>query len=155
MRAGDVSLDRGREFAQLVYQLLVVERKKSMDDVAATIGLGYDAFYARVIGRTVFSADEVAKIIAQVRDPRLVSYLLRESNFLAVERVDGPLDDPEQEIVRATHRILLEAADVLEAVDGAFQDKRLDHREARVIQREIEVAERALVTLREHIRAFI
>lgn len=148
-------LDRGRSFAQLAYQILVVEKARTVEQAAAAMGMRYDALYARLNGRTVFSADEIAKLVGITRDPRLVSHLLRESNFLAVERVDGPLDDPEQEIVRATHRILLEAADVLEAVDGAFQDKRLDHREARVIQREIEVAERALVTLREHIRAFL
>lgn len=55
----------------------------------------------------------------------------------------------------ATHRILIEAADVLEAVDHAFNDKRIDHREALKIQQEIEVAERALLALREHIRATI
>lgn len=148
-------LDRGRNFAQLAYQILIVEKSVTVDRAAVGMGLGYDALYARLVGRTVFSADEISRLVAVTQEPRLVAYLLRESNFLAVERVDGPLDDPEQEIVRATHRILLEAADVLEAVDAAFTDKRLDHREARIIQREIETAERALVTLREHVRGYL
>ncbi len=74
-------------------------------------------------------------LIACVPDPRLVGYLLRHSNLVAVERVDGEPDDAEQEIMRATHRILIEAADVLEAVDHAFKDKRINHREALKISR--------------------
>jgi hypothetical protein len=146
-------LDRGKSFSQLVYQVLVVEKKVRIEHAAKAVGLGYDAFYARVNGRTIFSPDEVAKLIACLSDPRLVAYLLRDSRFLAVERVDGPLEDPEEEVVRATHRIMIEAADVLQAVDDALQDKRIDHREVLVIQKEIEIAERALVTLRERVRS--
>ncbi|MGR9400212.1 phage regulatory CII family protein [Rhizobium leguminosarum] len=146
---------RGQEFSQLAYQILVVERSYSLQQVARDIGLGYDALHARINGRTVFSADEIAKLIGIVQDPRLVAYILRHSKFVGVVRVDGPLDDPEQEIMRATHRILLEAADVLEAVDDAFKDKRLNHREARIIQKEIETTERALITLREHVRHYL
>jgi hypothetical protein len=145
--------DRGAEFAQLVYQLLVVEKRVSVDQAARAIGMGADALYARLNGRTVFSADEIAALLGIIPDPRPLAYLLKQSRYLAVERVSGPLDDPETDIIRATHRILLEAADVLEAVDTAFHDGRIDHRDALVIQREIEVAERALVSLREHVRA--
>ncbi|WP_377295386.1 phage regulatory CII family protein [Rhizobium sp. SG2393] len=150
-----IRLDRGRSFAQIVYQVVVVEKIVALERAAAALGMGYDALYARVNGRTHFTADEIAALIACVPDPRLVGYLLRHSNLVAVERVEDGLDDPEQEITRATHRILIEAADVLEAVDHAFKDKRIDHREALVIQQEIEVAERALLTLREHVRAVI
>lgn len=150
-----IRLDRGRSFAQIVYQVVVVEKIVALEQAAAALGMGYDALYARINGRTHFTADEIAALIACVPDPRLVGYLLRHSNLVAVERVDGELDDAEQEIMRATHRILIEAADVLEAVDHAFKDKRIDHREAMTIQQEIEVAERALLTLREHIRAVV
>ncbi|CAH0343033.1 phage regulatory CII family protein [Rhizobium sp. CECT 9324] len=145
-------LDRGKSFAQLVYQVLVVERKLTVATAAAEIGLGYDAFHARISGRTLFSADEISKLIAAVPDARLVAYLLRDSSFTAVERIKDPLENPEDSVVRATHRILIETADVLEAVDEALQDKRIDHRDALSIQKEIEVAERALVSLREHVR---
>lgn len=146
-------LDRGRAFAQIIYQLLVVEKKITLEEAARRVGLGYDALYARLNGRTVLSADEVAGLIAAIPDPRPITYLLRNSRYLAVERIEGALDNPEPEIIRATHRIILEAADVLEAVDSAFKDGRIDHREALLIQREIESAERALVSLREHVRA--
>lgn len=146
-------LDRGRGFSRIVYQLLVVEKRLTMEQAATGVGLGYDALHARVHGRTLFSADEVAKLIAVLPDPRLVSYLLNQSRFIAIERVEQPLSDPEDEIFRATHRILIEAADVLEAVDDALKDRRIDHREALSIQKEIEIAERALVSLREHVRS--
>lgn len=150
-----IRLDRGRTFAQIVYQVVVVEKIVSLEKAAVVLGMGYDALYARINGRTHFTADEIAALIACVPDPRLVGYLLRDSNFVAVERVDGEPDDAEQEIMRATHRLLIEAADVLEAVDHALKDKRIDHREAITIQHEIEVAERALLALREHVRAII
>ncbi|WP_326493871.1 phage regulatory CII family protein [Rhizobium sp. SL86] len=145
--------DRGAEFAQLIYQLLVVEKRVSVEQAARAIGMGTDALYARLNGRTVFSADEIAALLGSIPDPRPLAYLVKQSRYLAVERVSGALDDPETDIIRATHRILLEAADVLEAVDTAIHDGRIDHRDALVIQREIEVAERALVSLREHVRA--
>lgn len=150
-----IRLDRGRSFAQIVYQVVVTEKVVPLERAAAALGMGYDALYARINGRTHFTADEIAALIACVPDPRLVGYLLRHSNLVAVERVDGEPDDAEQEIMRATHRILIEAADVLEAVDHAFKDKRIDHREALKIQQEIEVAERALLTLCEHVRAVV
>lgn len=149
-----IRLDRGRSFAQIVYQVLVVEKVVSLEKAAVALGMGYDALYARINGRTHFTADEIAALISCVPDPRLVGYLLRHSNLVAIERVDGA-DDAEQEITRATHRILIEAADVLEAVDHALKDNRIDHREALTIQAEIEVAERALLTLREHVRAVV
>ncbi|WP_187968867.1 phage regulatory CII family protein [Aquibium microcysteis] len=138
-----ISLDRGRSFAQIVYQVLVVEKVVSLEQAAGALGMGYDALYARIIGRTLFTADEIAALIACVPDPRLIGYLLRHSNFVAVERVDGRLDDAEQGIIRATHRILIEAACVLETVDAALQDKRIEHREAIESQVEIDIAERA------------
>lgn len=150
-----IRLDRGRSFAQIVYQVVITEKVVPLEKAAAALGMGYDALYARINGRTHFTADEIAALIACVPDPRLVGYLLRHSNLVAVERVEGELEDAEQEIMRATHRILIEAADVLEAVDHAFKDKRIDHRDAMIIQKEIEVAERALLTLREHIRAVV
>ena len=44
------------------------------------------------------------------------------------------------------------AADVLEAVEEALTDKRLDHRDALEIRAEIEAAERALASLGETLR---
>lgn len=150
-----IRLDRGRSFAQIVYQVVVAEKVVPLEKAAAALGMGYDALYARINGRTHFTADEIAALIACVPDPRLVGYLLRHSNLVAVERVESAADEAEQEIIRATHRILIEAADVLEAVDQALTDKRIDHREALTIQQEIEVAERALLTLREHVRSVL
>ncbi len=146
-------LDRGKGFRQIVYQVLVVEKSPALEDVAHKIGIGYDALHARVHGRTNFSADEIALLIAHVPDVRLVSYLLGQSKFVAVERFDRPLADAEDEISRATHRMLIEACDVLEVVDVALRDRRIDHREVASIQQEIETAERALVSLRERVRA--
>lgn len=95
-----IRLDRGRSFAQIVYQVVIAEKVVPLEKAASALGLGYDALYARINGRTHSTADEIAALIACVPDPRLVGYLLRHSNLVAVERVEGEPDDAEQEIMR-------------------------------------------------------
>lgn len=90
----NLTLDRGQTFAQIAYQVLVAEKVVSVEKAAARLGMGYDALYARISGRTLFSADEIAALIACVPDHRLVTYLLRHSNLIAVERVDDGLQIP-------------------------------------------------------------
>jgi hypothetical protein len=48
-----IRLDRGRSFAQIVYQVVVVEKVVPLDQAAASLGMGYDALYARINGRTL------------------------------------------------------------------------------------------------------
>ena len=147
--------DRGEEFASIAHRIFVTERRFSLEQVAAKMGLTYDALYARLRNRIRFTADEIRLLLAAAPDGRLVSYLLRDSPFVAAERIDPGLDDEEEQVLRATHRIVVEATDVLEAVDTALRDHKIDHRDARLINDEIEVAERALVSLRKRIEAFL
>ena len=75
---------RGDGFSKLVYQILVIEKRRAIRDVAAAVGMEYASFHARVIGRTHFKAEEVSRLIAEVPDPRLCDYLLRNTGFIAV-----------------------------------------------------------------------
>ncbi|RMF05517.1 MAG: hypothetical protein D6773_05130 [Alphaproteobacteria bacterium] len=145
--------ERGKDFADLVYQVLVLEERWKLKDIAATLGLKYDTFYSRVRNRTRFSADEIRRLIAAAPDPRFVSYLLRETPFVAADRVPPDRCAEAEAIHRGATRIVLEAADVLEAIEAALADDRIDHRESRVILKNIEEAERAVATLREVVRA--
>lgn len=140
--------ERGKEFAELVYAIIVAERRFSAKSVASEMGLGYDAFYARIINRTNFSADEIRRLIRVAPDPRFVTWLLRGTRFVAADRASAAEDDDNAQAIHyAATRIVLEAADVLESVEKGLRDHCIDHRDALDIRCEIESAERALASL--------
>jgi hypothetical protein len=147
--------DRGQEFADLAYTVIVTEKRFPLKRVALDMGFGYDALHARIVNRTPFSAEEIRRLIRAAPDPRFAAWLLRGTRFVAAERAEadeGPRDPDVEAIHLAATRIVLEAADVLEAVEVALSDQRLDHRDALEIRAEIEVAERALASLGETLR---
>lgn len=149
-----VTTDRGREFAGLVYTILIAEKRYLAKAIAAEMGIGYDSLHARLVNRTSFTANEIRDLIRAAPDPRLVAYLLRGTAYVPADRAD--LDpagvDEEEAIHRGATRIVIEATDVLKAVEEALSDHRLDHRDALTIRNEIEIAERALASLRERLR---
>jgi len=146
--------DRGEAFAQLVHSILVGERRYPADEVAEAMGIGYDALYARLRNRVAFTADEIRDLVRAAPDPRLVAYLLRGTAFVPADRVemDAAGVDQAEAIHRGATRIVIEATDVLRAVEEALSDHRLDHRDALAIRNEIEIAERALASMRERLR---
>ena len=78
--------ERGREFADIAYTVLVVEKKPGVETVAATLGMTYAVLHSRLINRTCFSADEINALVRAVPDVRLVNYLLKETGFIAADR---------------------------------------------------------------------
>ena len=76
----------GDEFATLVRQILVVEKRRPICDVAMAMGMEYANFHARVCGRVRFKAEEISQLIGQIPDLRLCDFLLRNTPFVAVER---------------------------------------------------------------------
>ncbi|NOD35614.1 MULTISPECIES: phage regulatory CII family protein [unclassified Ruegeria] len=142
---------RGSDFASLVHRILTTETLYKSKDVAEGMGLKYDALYSRLRNRTVFSADEIKSLIRVMPDPRIVGYLLEKSCFVAADRLEDSEIDDEENLYRATNRIVLEAAEVMRAMHQALEDKHVDHKEAVQIQADIREAERALVALRVHI----
>ncbi len=143
---------RGEEFAQLVHRILVSGGQDSVRTIAAKMGLSYEVLYARISNRTPFSADEIRDLLRAVSDPRIVSYLLEGTPYVAAERLPGTLHGREDSIWKAAHRVVFEAADVLEAIEAALKDERIDNRDATAIRAEIEAAERVLLGLREYLR---
>ena len=146
-------MKRGQEFADITYELLI-QGEYDLRRTAACMGMGYDSLHARVHNRTCFSADEIRDLIACVPDHRLVGYLLRGTAYVAAERTaDSTIGAAEAEVMPTAHRVVYEAIDVMKAIETALRDDLIDHREAVQIRNEIEVAERVLVTLREHVAA--
>jgi hypothetical protein len=149
-------MDRGKEFADLVHGVLTNTARGQLTEIAEAVGLSYDAFYARLRNRVVFSPEEVRALIAAVPDARIVSWVLLNTGYIAAER--GALDEPnltEQESLRhSVIRMLIEASEAASQVESALRDGHVDHREAIQIQRDIETAERAIATLRAHVARY-
>ncbi|TBW39023.1 hypothetical protein EYW49_07790 [Siculibacillus lacustris] len=55
--------ERGREFADLAYTVIVAEKRFPLKRVALDMALGSDALHARPINRTALSADEIRRLI--------------------------------------------------------------------------------------------
>lgn len=149
--------ERGKDFADIVYTILVVEKKPDIAEVAEALGMTYAALHSRLINRTCFSADEIRALVRNVPDPRLVSYLLDGTKFVAADRAVADGDAADQEIgkpalrdaiQRAATRVVVEAADVLEIIDAALAGGGMDHRDERLVLKEINETEQALASLR-------
>ena len=146
---------RGEDFAALIYKVLVVEKKLTLEQAADRLGMKYSTLYARVNARVPFSAEEINLLIKFVDDKRLCDWLLRGTGFIAVERNDEIDDDDLHESVRSgATASLLEASDVLREVELGLADHKIDHRDKIRIEAEIDDAERALAALREKMKEF-
>jgi hypothetical protein len=142
---------RGQEFAELVHHVLFGGNTFSPKAIASAMGISYDTLYARARNEVMLSADEIRALISVAPDVRLVNYLLRGTNFVAADRIGA--DETDNELIhRGATRIVIEATDVLEAVERALGDARIDHRDALGIVAEIEAAERALASLRLRVK---
>jgi len=145
--------ERGRAFADLVYTVLVAEKKYPLKDVAERMGMQYATLHARLHRRVVFSPEEVQALIAAAPDIRLIGYFLDETPFIAVDRTSLPEGSAVDTLHLGATRTVLEAADVLRAVEKALDDARIDHRERARIGKEIAEAERALAALRHRLES--
>lgn len=145
--------DRGAQFSFLVRQAITRSERHDIKSIARRMGLSYQSFYQRLNGTTPFAADEIRRLIAVFPDPSIVSYLLRGTAYIAAERLDEDDGgrDPEETLYQAAHRVVLEASDVLREIDLALRDHRIDHRDTAAIVKEIEDAERSLISLRTFI----
>ncbi len=145
---------RGHEFAALVYNVLVMDGRYSVKEIAGRFGMPYDTFYARIANRTSFSAEEIRLLLRLVPDVRLAAWLLEGTPFLPAARPSKPEagENFAESIRRSSIMMLVEAGEVAHQIETAIADGMIDHAEARLIQEDIETAERALLTLREHVR---
>lgn len=150
-------MERGRDFADIAYTLLVVEKLQRIEDVADAIGMSYASLHARLINRTAFSADEIKAIIARVPDIRLIEYFLEGTDFIPVHRqvaryegagTHSPTATDVVSVQRAASRVIIDATDVLEFVDAGVAGGHIDHRIARLALRAVKATERALASLR-------
>jgi hypothetical protein len=79
----------GDAFAKMARQILVIEKQRSVRDVALALGMQYATFYARLNGRVPFRPEEITRLLREVPDPRLADCLLANTEFLAVRQLPG------------------------------------------------------------------
>lgn len=137
----------GATFAELAHRILVHERGWSLQEVAEKMGMKYHTLYARLRGRVSFTPEEVRALLTIVPDARLANFLLESTPFIAVDRalVDSKSDT---DVHRGATKSVLEASDVLRAVEQGLIDQKIDHVDRARIVQEINEAERALAALR-------
>ena len=135
-------------FAELAHRVLVHERGWSLQEVAEKMGMKYHTLYARLRGRVSFTPEEVRALLRIVPDARLANYLLEGTPFIAVDRFVGQGGPSDADVHRGATRSVLEASDVLRAVEIGLLDKKIDHQDRQKISAEISEAERALASLR-------
>lgn len=140
--------ERGKAFSELVYRLLMIEKIASLEDVAEALGMSYHSLHARLHNKTLFSADEINGLIKTLGNADIVDFLLDGSGLMAFERQNTVSPANGDSIFKRTSHLAIETANVLEAVEIAMSDDRIDHRDAIQIQKEIVDVERALATIR-------
>jgi len=145
--------ERGREFADLVYTVLIAEKKWPLKDVAERMGMQYATLHARLHRRVVFSPEEVRDLIAAAPDLRLVEFFLDKTPFIPVDRRSLPAGSAVETLHLGATRSVLEVTDVLRAVEKGMSNARLDHRDRAKINKEIAEAEHALAALRQRLEA--
>jgi hypothetical protein len=145
--------ERGREFADLVYTVLIAEKKWPLKDVAERMGMQYATLHARLHRRVVFSPEEVRDLIAAAPDIRFVAFFLDNSQFVAVDRRSLPEGSAVETLHLGATRSVLEVTDVLRAVERGMSNARIDHRDRAEISKEIAEAEHALAALRQRLEA--
>jgi Phage regulatory protein CII (CP76) len=138
-------------FADLVYTVLVAEKKWPLKDVAEAMGMLYATLHARLHQRVAFNPEEIRALIAAAPDIRFAAYFLEDTPFIAIDGKAEPTDGSPESVHLGATKSVLEAADVLRAVEMSLDDNRIDHRDKARIGKEITEAERALATLRHRL----
>lgn len=141
-------MSRGKDFADLIYRVLVVEKRKPLEDVAKQMGLSYHSLHARLHCKILFSVDEARRLMEILQSSDVADYLLGESGMIGVPREEEVSKSETDSLFRRTNHLAIETADVLAAVEEALKDDKLDHRDRQAIQSEIIEAERSLASLR-------
>jgi len=137
----------GDEFATLVRQILVIEKRRSIRDVAASLGMEYANFHARVCGRVSFKAGEINQLIREVPDPRLCDFLLRDTPYLAVPGL-RPTEASNEGALRAAIRLAGESLATIEQISDSLVEGQLEPAGYEQLVEHVREAERAVGTLR-------
>jgi hypothetical protein len=126
-----------------------------MQKLAAMLDMKYDALSSRFRSNgSPFSPDEVRNIIRALPDARLVNFILSGTHYIGAERADED-DDPVhamRDLRETAIRMSIEAADANHAILRALEDEKICHNDFALLEQELETAEAAVVTVKQHVR---
>ena len=138
-----------KDFAHLLYTLLIVEEVQSVKEVAAELGLKEQALYARLYGRVRISVGEARRLIEILNDSRIPDFLFKESQFVAINRQPCDTAGGSENVRTQATSTMFDVTDVLREVEISLADDgRIDHQEKARIQQRMAEAERSLAALR-------
>jgi uncharacterized glyoxalase superfamily metalloenzyme YdcJ len=136
----------------LVRQILIIEKRQPIRDVASALGMEYANFHARVTGRTRFKAAEMSSLISEIPDPRLCDVLLRNTPFVAVPR-PASQERTNDSALRAATRLVSEGVAAIERIGEAMAHGTLDPPDYDRLAAHVAEAERAVCVLRQGLLA--
>jgi transcriptional regulator with XRE-family HTH domain len=135
-------------FAELVYRILIAEKRWTLEEVAEGLGMTYATLYGRVRDRVRFSPDEATDLIRAAPDIRFAAHLLDGTPFIAIDRVSSDTKLNYESLQHGATHTVLEAADIVRTVEGEIREKLTSPQAKARIMKEIDEAERALASLR-------
>lgn len=145
-------VDASKEFASLLYRLLIVEEIMTVKQVAGSLDMKEQSLYSRLYGRVRFSVEEARRILCILSDVRVADHLLEGSPFVAVKRAPEQEDGSGNVRVQASST-LFDVTDLMREVETSLSDDgRIDHREKIKIEERLLEAERSLTALRKAIQ---
>lgn len=141
------------DFHEILYKVLIVEKRMSVRSLANKVNVPETTFYARLRGKGSFKPDEARRISNVLCDPELTNWFLRDGQFVAVSRfvADKPSINQFETLRQTALKMLIEATEATHQLEKALEDQKIDHLEAKLIRTDIEKAELAIATLREHV----
>jgi hypothetical protein len=144
-------------FSHLVKKVME-DRKVSMQELSAMLDMKYDALSSRFRSNgSPFSPDEVREIIRALPDVRLVNFILSGTHYIGAERAEED-DDPVhamRDLRETAIRMSIEAADANHAILRALADNKICHQDFIVLEQELEIAEAAVATVKQHVRTIM
>jgi hypothetical protein len=144
-------------FSNLVKKVMQ-DREVTMQALSGMIDMKYDALSSRFRSNgSPFSPDEVRNIIGAMPDVRLVNYILSGTDYIGAERVDEE-DNPVhamRDLRETAIRMSIEAADANHAILRALADNKICHKDYIVLEQELEIAEAAVATVKQHVRTMM
>ncbi len=144
--------DGSKDFATLLYKLLIVEEVQSVKQVASKLGMKEQSLYSRLYGRVRFSVEEAKAILTILNDVRIADFFLEDSPFVAVAR-PNEIEPCSENVRTQTSSTLFDVTDLMREVEVSLSnDGRIDHREKVKIEERLLEAERSLTALRKTIQ---
>ena len=142
------------EFYELAHKIIISEKRANVGELAERFETSSETLYGCLRGRTDFKPSEMQQLVHKLPEIRFASWFLSKTNFIPIERIPVNFNKlrVSESLRRTAIQMLVDASDAADQIEQALPDNRIDLREAEMIKADIDIAERATATLREHMR---